>query len=381
MSNKIIMLLSNAFDSDPRVRNEAKVLFDNHYRVIILAWDRQGKYPEFEKIDGIEVKRIKIKSTYGKGLQQLFSFIFFQARAFFYLIQADFDIVHCHDFDTLIPGVLAGKIKGKKIIYDAHEDYPAMMRDRGLTLLSFIFENVQRIFSKFANGIIAATPHIKNQFLERRNVRVTFIPNTKKSSEYNYNLREIRHLKRNLSLEEKFVFLYIGTLSKDRNIKLLIKIFKEIKNNSIFVICGRGILEKEVDQLSKGEKNVRFLGLISLDKVSLYTKMADVIVAIYSAKKINNRMGLPNKLFEAIAAGKPIIASNEGPTGEIIKDTGCGIAVNPDDEFEIKNAIEKIAKNRKFYNEIKQNSKVAQKRYDWEDTSEKLIEFYLTIAE
>ena len=58
---KVIMVVTNHFNPDPRVYKEAKSLVRNGYEVIIIAWDRVGKYPEKEVMDGVVIKRIKLK--------------------------------------------------------------------------------------------------------------------------------------------------------------------------------------------------------------------------------------------------------------------------------------------------------------------------------
>src|SRR5581483_6695758 len=67
----ILMLLTNCFEPDPRVHAEAKALVEAGYRVSILAWDRDRKRPRNEVIDGIEVERIYVSSTHGRGATQL----------------------------------------------------------------------------------------------------------------------------------------------------------------------------------------------------------------------------------------------------------------------------------------------------------------------
>ena len=69
---KILMLLSNAFDPDPRVHREAAALIRQGYDVRILCWDRDLKASEFETIDGIKIQRVCVKSTHGRGSTQMF---------------------------------------------------------------------------------------------------------------------------------------------------------------------------------------------------------------------------------------------------------------------------------------------------------------------
>ncbi len=374
---KVIMLLANAFDPDPRVHNIAKVLVENGYEVTIYAWDREGRYPRNEIIDKIRIVRPYLRSTYGKELSQLFAFLSFQFRAFVFLMKNNFDIVHPNDFDTLIPAFLAAKLKRKKIVYDCHEDYPAMMRDKNLRLLSVIIYRIQSFIIKRLDLILVVSPIFEQAFKEDGAKNVKLILNCKDLSEYIIQPDKIKDLRQNLNIENKLTFLYICSISKDRNLEELVKIFKEISNPDIFfIIGGNGVLEEKIKAAAAFCKNVKFIGVVQPDQVPLYTKATDVVIAIYSKEKLNNVRSVPNKIFEAIAASRPIIASKYGFTCQVINETKCGIAIDPGNIDDITKAIIEISTNKIFYENIVSNSKKAQEIYNWKKVSEELLSEY-----
>ena len=103
------MLLSNPFVSDPRVHAEAKTLSENGYDVTIVAWDRECRYPEVENWDGIHIRRVRARSSFGQGARQLLPLLSFWQRAMVILSQEKADVIHCHDLDTLFVGwIVAG---------------------------------------------------------------------------------------------------------------------------------------------------------------------------------------------------------------------------------------------------------------------------------
>lgn len=374
---KVIMLLSNPFDPDPRVYNIAKVLLKSNYGVTIFAWDRERRYPVSEVIDGIYIKRSFLKSTYGKGLSQLFAFILFQLKALIFLLRNDFDVVHPNDFDTLIPAFLAAKLKRKKIVYDCHEDYPAMMRDRNLNFISFVVDKAQSFIIRRLDLILVASPTFEKSFKEKGVKKVEVILNCKNINDYIIQADEIKKLRRSLEAEDKFIFLYIGRLAQDRNLEELIDIFKKITDPRIlFIVGGSGILEKRIEREAAACQNINFIKMVPSNKVSLYTKTADIVLAIYSKKNLNNIRSVPNKIFESIAAAKPIIASKYGLIGEIINETGCGITVEPDEVNKIKDAIIKISSDKKIRDLISKNALKAQKKYNWQMVSHQLVICY-----
>ena len=375
--NKVIMLLANAFDPDPRVYSIAEVLAKSNYEVTIFAWDRQRRYPENDLINKICIKRCFIKSTYGKGLQQLFAFILFQLKAFIFLLRNDFDIVHPNDFDTLVPAFLAAKLKRKKIVYDCHEDYPAMMKDRNLYFISFFIEKAESFIVRRLDLIFVASPTFEESFKRRGAKKVKVILNCKNIDDYIVQKDEIRKLRKRLGANNKFIFLYIGRLAQDRNLEELMKIFRETtKPRILFVIGGSGILEKRIEREVSACQNINFIKMVPPKEVPLYTKAADVLLAIYSKNNLNNVKSVPNKIFESIAAAKPIIASKYGLIGKIINETECGIAIEPDDINEIKDVITKVSSDKKTVELISKNALKAQKKYNWQEVSRKLVVYY-----
>ncbi|MFH1857140.1 MAG: glycosyltransferase family 4 protein [Candidatus Omnitrophota bacterium] len=379
MNKKVVILLTNPLEMDNRVCNEAKALTNAGFDVVVYAWDRERRYSnEVDGIvEGIKIKRVLIKSSFGKGLMQLLGFMSFWIICFWRLIINDFDIVQCVDLNTLAAGFFAAKIKRKRIVYDSHEDFPAAMLDAGVKILSPLSEKVECFLIKRVNAVLTVSDKIAEILKSRGAKHPYVIPTTKPLSEYNYAEEKLADLRKRLGVEGKFIFLYLGLLYHHRNLLEIIDIFKnDIRGNTVFVIGGYGALEEDIKKAVVGCDNIKFIGRVLASEMSLYTKAADVIFAVNKSTSRNSNETIPNKLFEAIAASKPIIGANVGPLGEIIRKTGCGLAINPDDTNEVRNAVSRLSLDEKLYNELTLNALKAQKMYNWEKTSEELIKVY-----
>ena len=123
----ILMLLTNAYDPDPRVRQEALSLIAMGCRVRLLSWDRDQKAAATESIEGVEVERVFVASRHGRGPTQILFYLRVYAKMFWRGWRTPFDAVHCHDLDTLPLGFVLGKLRRKPIVYDAHESFPDML--------------------------------------------------------------------------------------------------------------------------------------------------------------------------------------------------------------------------------------------------------------
>src|SRR5437899_251565 len=97
----VLMLLTNAYDPDPRVRQEALALIGMGFDVRLLAWDRDLKSPETELMEGVRVERVRLASRHGRGTAQLFFYALLYIRMLWRGWGIPFAAVHCHDLDTL----------------------------------------------------------------------------------------------------------------------------------------------------------------------------------------------------------------------------------------------------------------------------------------
>src|SRR5437867_5394099 len=124
---RVLMLLSNCFNPDPRVHAEARSLVQNGYKVLILAWDRERQRPVREMVDDILVERIRLRSVHNRGITQTFYIAAANAMMVFRGLRCRFDVVHAHDFDTLAAAYLLGWLRRKPVVYDSHEHYVGML--------------------------------------------------------------------------------------------------------------------------------------------------------------------------------------------------------------------------------------------------------------
>ena len=122
------MLLSNAFRPDPRVAREAKGLARAGHSVTVVCWDRQAQFAPQEMVEDYQVERIQdVRTVYGAGVRQILHTPRFWRAAAARVRNLQPDVIHCHDLDTLPAGWWLKGRTGARLVYDAHEDYPAMM--------------------------------------------------------------------------------------------------------------------------------------------------------------------------------------------------------------------------------------------------------------
>ncbi len=279
-------------------------------------------------------------------------------------------VFHLHDSELLMIGIWL-KLLGRKVVYDAHEDTPLQIDyqhwlPRGVkTMYKWFYILIEKISGWLFDGIIVAEPVIAKYFPKKKTALIRNFPIVKQFDE-----RFVPYDQRKKTL------IYVGLLSNARGAIQMAKAATRAKQKCDFEFQLGGSfspaeLEKEVLKYP-----VHFLGWLSFDKMvdSMMRARAGIIIPQPIERYKTN---YPVKLFEYMAAGLPVIATKFGEVAEFVKEAGCGITVDPENETEIAEAIQFV-----FSNEAEAQAMGARGRalvaskYSWETESESLIKFY-----
>jgi len=352
------MTLSNPFKPDPRVYKEARSLVKYGYDVTIIAWDREGKYPKEELVDGIKIKRIKLKSRYGDFLDFILKLPLFYIMALLILIKEDFDVIHTHDFDTAFLGFIIKTLKGKRWVYDIHDLYECFIE---IKPLAKIVSYIDSWLTQKCDSIIVVNEKFVKILRERgRKGEVIVIMNT------------ISPIEIPVKKDKDFSIFYGGVLSRGRFIIEMIEIAKEL--GITIKIAGLGVLLEEVKKRCKDK--CKFYGYIPYYKSLEELSKAHVTFAIYDPSIKNNQFASPNKLFEAMALETVPLVTKDTVMEEIVKMGKCGISVeyNKDD---VKEKLIFLISNPKCLKKMgHMGKKVFLTKYRWEKMEKRLSKIY-----
>jgi len=373
----VLMLLSNPFRPDPRVHKEAGALVAGGYDVTILCWDREQKYPGEEVIDGITVKRFGPKSSFEDTKVFLKTLPKFWKLARREMAGKRFDIIHAHDLDTLSPAVKEARKRKIPVIYDSHEIYHEMASERLGKFMVGIVKSYEMRMARKPDAVVCVNDRFRDiiQSWGAKNVTVVMGCPPKPDAP----AEKIDGLKRSLSPDGKPLAVYIGVLEPNRNLTELAEGFAENKSQAArLIIGGYGSLEKQIAE-KKGPR-LSFIGPVKPADMPGYTLAADILVAVYDPAFGNNRDSVPNKLFEAMSAGKPIIVAKGTWTGETVEKTGCGLTVAYGTD-EVFGAIDRLLADKSLYAKCAANGIDAfNAEYNWPNMEKRLLSLYSGLA-
>lgn len=375
----VLMLLTNAYDPDPRVRQEALALIGMGCRVKIMAWDRDLKSPASECMEGVEVERVFLSSSHGRGAIQLVFYAGLYLKMLWRGWRTSFDVVHCHDLDTLPLGFLLGKLKRKPIVYDAHESFPDMLEgsvppalQRGLVFLENFF--IRRI-----DLLITVGEKLRRHFADRGARHSVVVGNWKRVREFSRTEQQKLEIRRQLGIPTgAMTVVCITQLLKDRKIEELLQAVDN-RPDVYAILGGKGILAELVIQAAAKNPRIIYVGFVSPERIADYTCAADVVYYGFDPANPNARFSAPNKLYEALAAGRPLITGNFGEIADVVRLKECGIVLQEYSPEEIERAFT-ILEDQNACNRMANNARLwGQTAMNWEKGEEVLYHEYSTM--
>ena len=376
---KICILTTVDSPFDPRVfYKEAKSLAKVHDVIVIAPSDE----PIDKEIDGIRV--ITVRKLTNKILHPITMWKIFREG-----LKQECDVCHCHAPGGLFLGALLKISKRSKVMYDAREHYPSLIAENSLfpdfirPLVRFLADIEERVLIRFADVVITVNESLQKHYAKIGKEAIVI---------YNFpNLKAFNPDKKNGILGKEYaqnkIVIYEGAVSRKRGLDKFLLALPKVRETVLdvkFLVVGKlfdtGDFEKWIDDYLKKQKlnaNFEMIGQKPHEEVVNYINISNVGIILFQPTHYNNLIGLPLKLFEYMACGKPVVASNFPEIRKVVKEADCGILVDPTDVDEIANAILYLLEHPEEAKRMGENGRRAvEEKYSWDKMEEKLLELY-----
>lgn len=352
-NEKILMVIDAWFPlvggGQIHVQEITKDLAIKGYKVTILTRDL-GDWKN--EIKGLEVVRV----GHFKEFSNPFGRLEFLIISLFWVLTKDFDILHLHAFS---PGLLAPFVKllrpDKRIVFTVHGKGVKVV---GFNTSASLLEDLVIYKMPYDVEITVA----KNTLTKKTAANKTVvIPNGVDIDKYKRAIRKRNEIKN---------LLYVGRLSFEKGVDLLIEAFKDLsKKGTVLTIVGTGPEELKLKKLSDNIDSIIFKGRLEGDKLLEEFKKSDLLILPSRTE------GLPLVLFEGWASKLPVLATRVGDNEEYIKDGINGFLCDPY-EKSIKEGILKIMKAKNLLAKISEEGYKKVKNYSWKNISEETSKVY-----
>jgi len=363
---RVTVLVSNDLEFDQRVAKVCDWLQANDHSVLLVGRLLPGSKPLSRTY---RCRRLRIPVYSGALFYALLNI-----RLFFFLLTARTDIILANDLDTLPAAFLAGRLRRKRIVYDSHEYFTGA---EGLTARPFqrkIWEAFERFILPRLDQMLTVNESIAQTYRNAYGIPVYVMRNVPVwEEEGSFPSREQLNLPANRSI----LILQGAYIDPDRGGRELVEAMEWLPECFLLIIgSGRDIpvIMKIIEQRNFADR-IRRLPRIPRNELRAYTHHADLGLTLDKPIHLNYKYSLPNKLFDYIHAGIPVLASDLPELRRIVKGYDVGRLITDIEPSSIANAVrEMLASPRRA--EWKANALKAARELCWQKESDVLYQVF-----
>jgi glycosyltransferase involved in cell wall biosynthesis len=379
----ICMTVDNDVRADGRVRKEAASLTAQGWRVLVIGIATGDPSPPDEEVlpEGFTVRLVKprllrgrLRGKYGKAIRRLVGY-WLAARA---MRRVTARVYHGHDFSGLLVVFLAGLTR-RRFVYDSHELYfdRNAKGSRTPTKLFFrLLRPLEKPLARRAAAVITVSDAIADRLAQTLDIPRPLVLR---------NAVDLRNAGApvTFSASGRKAAAHTGGIISGRHLPELVESLAYLPDEVALVLIGGGPLKaallERAARLGVAER-LMIVPPVPVNSVSPTLAQADCAALMFAPDALNYQFALPNKFFEAVAAGLPLVYGTTQEVNRLAQEYGFGVSCDPTDPHSIADAILKVLEPEANAR-CRENARKAREVLNWETEEQKLLALYRQILE
>jgi glycosyltransferase involved in cell wall biosynthesis len=373
VSSEVVFAMTGDVGRNSRALRQLRALQGAGYRVKVLSLGADDPAPLRE--EGFQVQSLAIPT--GRGIR-FFAGVHRHFRAAALRLPAH--IYHASDLYVLGAMHAAARRHGAALVYDARELYAHVSATTGRPWVSWGWQQVEGRFIRHAHLVLTVSDSIADHLARQYRIPPPLVL---------YNTPPLQAVARTSLLRDwlgitpgMVLVLHQGQLRAQRGCERLVAAMPSVER-AVLVFLGDGPLRPTLEQQARQlqvQDRVRFLDPVSPDALLPVTASADIGVTLLEDTCLNHRYALPNKLFEYLMAGLPVLASDLPELRRVVTGYGVGCVVDPQDAQALATALQAIVDDAGARSQWSRNIPAALHAYGWEQTAPRFIERYRKLS-
>ncbi len=369
---KILVTVSNDLATDNRVLKVCNTLYDLGYLPHLVG----RLLPTSIEMPLLPFPCTRMKLIFNRG--PLF-YAELNLRLFFFLLFSKAGRIHANDLDTLLPAWLVARLRRLDLVYDTHEYFLGVPEIQKRPIVKKVWGMIESFIFPRLKSVITVNQSIAGLYEKEYGVKVSVMRNIpqKQDDAIHAVARESIGVQ-----DSDFLLILQGAgINVDRGAEEAVQMMRYLDDVKL-IIAGSGDVIDQLKQLSQNEGirgKVIFLPKMKYSELMRVTASCNLGLTLDKDSNINYRFSLPNKLFDYMHAGIPVLASNLPEVSRVIHEFGFGIITNTHEPEAMARMIKELKDNHELMTQMRQACVRATNQLNWQNEAKVLNMFYPSV--
>jgi glycosyltransferase involved in cell wall biosynthesis len=362
---KAIVSVINDLVTDQRVDRTCMTLVKLGFDVLLVGRKKRNSYDLSER----GYRMFRFRMIFEKGF--LF-YCFYNIRLFFLLLFKKTDLLFANDLDTLLPNYLVSRIKGINLVYDSHEYFTEVPELIDRPFVQKVWKQVERFTFPKLKDVITVNGSIANLYEKQYQKTLTVVRNIPAKS---LNGKIKSRIDLDLPIDKHIIILQGAGINIDRGSEEALEAMQYLENTVLLIVGDGDVIPllKEKAKETRFRDKVIFVPKQPFSQLSQYTSNADLGITLDKDTNINYCYSLPNKLFDYIHAGIPVLASPLPEIKKIIDEYQIGCTLDSYDSKQLADKMQFMLSDNESRAIWKKNLTLASEKLNWENEEPVLL--------